>query len=73
MKSTARDLLILLPVIPLLPVIATWFLRWEDGIPKKVPKAALGPSLLYVAFAAWHFKVDAFVVVLIFFGERLFR
>jgi hypothetical protein len=54
---TTLDVLILIPVIPLLPVIATWFLPWEDWLPKKVPKFVLGPYLLYAAFAAWHFKL----------------
>ena len=59
------DVLILLPLIPLAPVVVTWWLPWETWIPKKVPKYVLGPYLLYAAFAAWHFKLEAFVVILL--------
>jgi hypothetical protein len=59
------DALILVPIIPLAPVVVTWWLPWETWIPKKVPKYLLGPYLLYAAFAAWHFKLEAFVVILL--------
>jgi hypothetical protein len=59
------DVLILLPLIPLAPVVVTWWLPWETWIPKKVPKYVLGPYLLYAAFAAWHFKLEVFVVILL--------
>lgn len=63
-KVSTVDVLILIPLIPLVPAVATWFLPWESWIPKKVPKYVLGPYLLYVAFAAWHFKWDEFIVML---------
>lgn len=56
MKASVTDVLIAIPVLPLLPVLATWFLPWEDWLPKKIPKTVLGPYFLYAAFAAWHFK-----------------
>src|ERR1700739_1946552 len=55
MSAKAVDVLILIPLIPALPVVATWFLPWEDWIPRKVPKRILAPYLLYCTFAAWHF------------------
>jgi hypothetical protein len=59
------DVLILLPLIPLAPVLVTWWLPWETWISKKVPKHVLGPYLLYPAFAGWHFKLEPFVVILL--------
>jgi hypothetical protein len=56
------DWLIVIPVLPLIPVLATWFLPWEDWLPKKIPKIVLGPYLLYAAFSAWHFGFDAWIV-----------
>jgi len=51
------DVLILIPLVPLAPIAFTWYLPWERWIPwGKLSKAVLGPYLLYVAFAAWHFK-----------------
>jgi hypothetical protein len=68
-KVSKVDVLILIPLIPLTPVVITCWLPRESWIPKKVPKYVLGPYLLYAAFAAWHFKLDAFVVILMaFFG-----
>jgi hypothetical protein len=64
-KVSTVDVLILIPLIPLTPVVITWWLPWESWIPKKVPKYVLGPYLLYAAFAAWHFKLDPFVVILL--------
>jgi hypothetical protein len=49
--------LLLIPLIPALPVVVTWWLPWEVWLPKRVPELFLGLYLLYVAFAAWHFKL----------------
>jgi hypothetical protein len=66
---STSDVFILIPVIPLIPVVITWWLPWESWIPKKVPKYVLGPYLLYAAFAAWHFNFSSFVVIgLVIFG-----
>jgi hypothetical protein len=59
------DVLIVIPLIPLAPIVVTWWLPWESWIPKKVPNYVLGPYLLWAAFAAWRFKWDAFVVILL--------
>jgi hypothetical protein len=56
-------LLVLAPLIPLTPVVITWWLPWEDWIPKKVPKYVVGPYLFYVGFAFWYFKFDWFFVL----------
>ena len=54
--------LIIIPVIPLFPIAATWWLPWERWIPwGKFPKMLLGPYLIYCSFAAWHFRLGLFV------------
>jgi hypothetical protein len=70
---TTLDVLIAIPVIPLVPMFITWWLPWERWIPwGKVPKLLSGPYLLYVAFAAWHFHAhDWFVLILIVVGVIL--
>jgi hypothetical protein len=51
------DVLILIPLIPVAPIVITWWLPWERWIPwGELPKSLLGPYVLYAAFAAWHFK-----------------
>lgn len=63
---TAIDWIILVPVLPLVPLVATWWLPWEFWVPwKKIPKALGGPYLLYVSFAAWHFKLALWLVMLL--------
>lgn len=57
------DVLIFIPVIPAIPVIATWPLPWERWIPKRVPKSILGPYLLYLSFAAWHFHWPSWMIL----------
>jgi hypothetical protein len=59
------DVLILVPLIPLAPVLITWWLPWERWLFKKVPQKILGPYLLYAAFAAWRFKWESWIVFLI--------
>jgi hypothetical protein len=56
------DVLVFISLIPALPVLATWYLPWEDWIPKKVPKRIIGPYLLYCAFGAWYFKGSWWVI-----------
>jgi hypothetical protein len=52
---TTVDYLVLAPIVPALPVIATWWLPWERWIPWVKFAHLLGPYLLYGAFAAWYF------------------
>ena len=62
---TALDIAILLPLIPLLPFVLTWWLPWERWIPwGKLPKTVLGPYWLYCALAAWHFHMPWWVVLI---------
>lgn len=57
------DVLIALPLLPLAPIVATWWLPWERWIPwGRVPKALAGPYLLYVSFALQHFRLGSFLV-----------
>lgn len=51
------DVLVFIPLIPALPVLATWYLPWERWIPTKLSKSVIGPYLLYCAFGAWYFKM----------------
>ena len=62
MSANIVDVLIFIPLIPAIPVIATWFLPWQRWIPKKIPKKIIGPFLLYCAFAIWHFKQPWWIV-----------
>lgn len=59
------DVLILIPLIPLGPVLITWWLPWERWLFEEVPEKILGLYLLYAAFAAWHFKWASWIVFLI--------
>ena len=59
------DVLVFLPLIPALPVLATWFLPWERWIPRKIPKSIIGPYLIYCSFAIWHFKQSGWFVALV--------
>ena len=65
MATSSTDVLILIPLIPVAPLVITWWLPWERWIPwDKLPKFALGPYILYVAFAAWHFKLPWWTVTI---------
>ena len=67
---TTVDVLIAIPVIPLVPIFITWWLPWERWIPwGKLPKLVLGPYVLYAGFAAWHFHTsDWFVLIVVVVG-----
>ena len=65
MSPKMVDVLIFIPVIPALPVIATWPLPWERWISKRIPKSVIGPYLLYCSFAAWHFRWPNWMILLV--------
>lgn len=65
MSPKIVDVLIFIPLIPAVPVIATWFLPWERWIPKRIPKTIIGPYLLYGSFAAWHFRMSSWFILLL--------
>jgi Protein of unknown function (DUF3592) len=65
MSARTVDVLIFIPLIPAIPVIATWFLPWERWIPRKVPNKVIGPYLLYCAIAVWHFKEPWWLILFI--------
>ncbi len=53
---SALDWLILAPAVPVIPILATWWLPWERWIPwARLPKAVTGPYALYLFFVAFHF------------------
>ena len=62
-SANTVDILIFIPLIPAIPVIATWFLPWERWIPRKIPNRIIGPYLLYCAFAVWYFKQSQWLIV----------
>jgi hypothetical protein len=59
------DTSVFVPLIPAVPVLVTWVLRWERWIPRFIPKSVIGPYLLYGAFAAWYFKMPWWFVALV--------
>jgi hypothetical protein len=62
---TAIDFIVLIPVVPAIPILATWWLPWERWIPwRKLPLLLLGPWLLYGAFVAWYFKLHWWAVLI---------
>ena len=56
------DVAVFIPLIPALPVLATWYLPWDDWLPKRLPKSIIGPYLLYCSFGAWYFDMGWWVV-----------
>ena len=68
MSVNTLDVIVFIPLIPALPVLATWYLPWERWIPRKISKSIIGPYLLYCAFAAWHFRGPWWVVALVGLG-----
>jgi hypothetical protein len=64
---TTLDVLIAIPVVPLVPIFITWWLPWERWIPwGQLPKLLLGPYVLYAGFAAWHFHASDWFVLMVF-------
>ena len=59
------DVLIAIPLIPITPVVVTWWLPWERWLPGRIPKHILGPYFLYLCFAAWHFAMPWWVIIAI--------
>jgi len=59
------DIVIAIPVAPLLPVLVTWYLPWERWLPSRIPKIVLGPYLVYASFAAWHFRMPWWLVLVV--------
>lgn len=61
------DVLILAPLMPLAFIVVTWWLPWGKWIPwGELPKGILGPYVLYLSFAAWHFDLNKWLVLLPF-------
>jgi hypothetical protein len=61
------DIIILIPLVPLVPLLIVWFLPWEDWLWQRLPKVgrlAAGPYLLYASFAAWHFRLHWWAVLI---------
>jgi hypothetical protein len=55
-SMTTLDVILIVAAGPGLLVLFTPWLLWERWIPWfKIPRLALGPYVLYLAFIAWHF------------------
>jgi hypothetical protein len=65
LRTKIVDALVLISLIPVLPVIALWFLPWETWIPKFVPKKIIGPYLLYCTFGAWYFGMPWWLLIMV--------
>lgn len=62
---SALDIAILLPLVPALPFVITWWLPWERwSFWQRIPKVVAGPYLLYCAFAEWHFNLPWWAVLI---------
>lgn len=63
---TTVDIIVLAPIVPVLPLLVTWWLPWERWIPwAKVPPLLLGPYVLYGAFVGWYFHLHTWVIILL--------
>ncbi len=62
---TGLDIVILLPLFPLLIVGLIMWMPWEPWVWKSVPKTIIGLYLLYCAFAFWHFHAHWWLVSLV--------
>jgi hypothetical protein len=51
---TTVDFFLLLPLVPVIPILATWWLPWECWLWKHLPKGFLGAYLLYCSVVLWH-------------------
>lgn len=60
---SALDLIILVPILPLFPMAL--FLTPYTKLAHRIPKIILGPYLLYVSFALWHFYREWSVTLLV--------
>jgi hypothetical protein len=69
---TLTDVLVLIPVVPVLVLAPTWWLPWERWLKvEEWPARLLGPYLLYCAFAAWHFRLHWWAVLSVLAGGVL--
>ena len=65
MRSKIVETLIVITLIPVFPVVVTWYLPWEKWVPKWIPKKVIGPYLVYCAFGAWYFALPTWSVVIV--------
>ena len=53
---TTLDAVIILPLLPALVILISWWLPWEGWLWKRFPKIISGPYFLYCALVLWHFR-----------------
>jgi len=67
MHLSPVDILILVPLVPVLPLVVVWYLPWESWIWERLPKKMrlfVGPYLIYASFALWHFHLSWWAVLI---------
>jgi hypothetical protein len=63
-RLSVLNAIIVLPLLPLVFIVATWWFPWESRIPwKRAPKAVLGPYLMYASFVAYHFEIRGWAIL----------
>ena len=65
MRNRAVETLVVISLLPVFPVLATWYLPWEKWVTKWIPKKIIGPYLIYCAFGAWYFALPLWSVALV--------
>lgn len=63
-QLTTFDLVILLPLVPAMAVLISWWLPWERWLWKRFSKMISGPYFLYCAVVLWHFHAYWLLIAL---------
>ena len=56
LSMKTANVLVFIPLIPAMPVLATWWLPWERWLPSKVPKRILGTLHSVCCFRSLAFR-----------------
>jgi len=52
LRNKVVETIIIISLLPVFPVIVTWFLPWERWVPKWLPNKIIGPYLLFCGVSA---------------------
>jgi hypothetical protein len=61
---TVFDVVLLVPLIPVLAILISWWLPWELWLIERVPRKIAGPYCLYCALVLWHFQARWWFIAL---------
>jgi hypothetical protein len=61
---TMFDVVLLLPLIPVLAILISWWLPWERWLFERSPRKIMGPYFLYCALVLWHFHARWWFIAL---------